>query len=118
MNRSPFHVPLFLLWIFDLLGTVVSVAVGVRIQPIRYDAARSSHTDPMEATVEEAQNHIVADALNRGRIRYPPNGAPLVSSRSAAWLFVVDLVRMFLASALPILLIGGLIRKTCAARRI
>ena len=117
MSRKRFQsVPLILLWIFGLAGAVVSVGVGLFIPPTRYDSARSARTNPMEAGIEEEQNHIVADALNRGQIQYHPNMASLVRPRSAAWLYAVDLVRMFLAAALPVILIGWLIRKTRARR--
>jgi len=117
MNRKRFRpVPLLLLWILGLSGALVSVGLGLFVPPTRYDAARSARTNPMEASIEEEQNHLVADALNSGQIRYHPNMASLVQPRSAAWLYMVDLVRMLLASALPIILIGGLIRKTRARR--
>jgi len=105
------------LWIFGLAGALASVGVGLLMSPTRYDAARSTRTDPVEAGIEETQNRILANALNRGRIPYHPSMAPLVRPRSAAWLFLVDLVRIFLASALPVILVGGLIRKTRAAAR-
>ena len=117
MQRQRFEsIPFILLWVLGLSAAVVSVGVGLRIPLTRYDAARSTRTDPVQAGIEEAQNNIVAKALNRGQLQYHPNMAALVRPRSAEKLFAIDLVRMFLASALPVILVGGLIHKTCARR--
>ena len=100
------------LWAVGVVLSLILALAGYAWNPPRYEAIVSSSIDPTEAQVENSQNKIVTDALNEGRIEYHPSMAKLVRLRAGYEIFFIDLVRVLLFPAAPIIIIGSLTRKS------
>ncbi|HEY5599838.1 MAG TPA: hypothetical protein VIK48_04030 [Candidatus Manganitrophaceae bacterium] len=100
------------LWAVGLLLALLLSFIGAAWNPPRYNSVRSGAADPAEAEIEEGQNKRVADALNEGTIQYHPSMEKLVKPRPLLYLFFIDLVKVLLFPAAPVLILVSLIRKT------
>jgi len=100
------------LWAIGILFSLILSLAGYSWNPPRYEARLSSSVDTTEARVENSQNKLVTDALNRGQIDFDPSMDKLVKLRFAPVRHSLDLVRLLLFPTGPILIIVILIRKT------
>jgi hypothetical protein len=105
------------LWAVGVVLSLILTLAGYAWNPPRYEALVSNSVDPTEAQVENSQNKIVADALNEGRIEYHSSMAKLVRLRPSHEIFFVDLIRVLLFPAAPIVIIGMLTRKSIQQAR-
>ncbi len=103
---------LAVLWAIGILVSLIVSLVGTSWNPYQYDAIQSTSLDETEARVENSQNNLVANALNKGEIEYHFSMDKLVKLKPIYVLFFVDFVRLVLFPCGPIIIIFLLIKKS------
>ena len=97
------------LWAIGILVSLLLSLAGSFWNPPAYEARQSTSVDETEARVENSQNQLVADALNKGDIEYDYTMEKLVKSRPAFLDFLVTVARLLLFPCGPIIIIGRLL---------
>lgn len=97
------------LWAIGILVSLLLSLAGSFWNPPRYEARQSTSVDETEARVENSQNQLVANALNKGEIEYDYTMEKLVKPRPAYVDFFVTVARLILFPCGPIVIIGRLI---------
>lgn len=106
------HKDLAVLWAIGILVSLIISLVGTSWNPHQYDAIQSTSLDETEARVENSQNQLVANALNKREIEYHVSMEKLVKLKPIYVLLFVDLVRLILFPCGPIIIIGLIIKKS------
>ena len=100
------------LWAVGILVSLLLALTGSFWNPPRYEARQSTSLDPTEARVENSQNQLVADALNKGEIEYHYSMEKLVKTQPIHIEYMITMIRLLLFPCGPIVIIGLLLRKT------
>ncbi len=103
---------LAVLWAIGILVSLLLSFAGANWQPARYEARQSESVDATEARVENSQNQMVVDALNRGDIEYNDSMDALVTLKPVFVIIFYDFARLSLFPTGPLLIIGLLILKS------
>jgi len=106
------HKDLAVLWAVGVLVSLLISLAGTVWDPPNYDAIQSTAVDETEARVENSQNQLVAEALNKGEIEYHFSMDKLVKLKPAYIRFSVDVIRLMLFPCGPIVIVGLLIKKS------
>ncbi len=103
---------LAVLWAVGILVSLL-LSLGAFVwQPDLYEALQSTSLDETEARVENSQNQLVVDALNKQQIEYHISMKTAVKLKPVYIRLPSDLLRLLLFPTAPIVIIGLLIRKS------